>query len=1012
MTKLTRSLYALAAVAVLLAPAAAQMSAPPAKPKLKEEMRLPWTPQESGGYIRKWLLLGEFPNPMRKGLDTDYLAAQGGETKIVPAAGMTHQRPDGTTAAWKEFASPTDIVDLSGAFAGRPGVDVVAYAYTTVERPAGGKALLSLGSDDGVVIWVNGERAFYNPASRGASPDQDQVEVDMKAGVNRLLIKVDQTSGGWGFVLRVLDAGAVRRAAPLAAAVIASDPGKLVLASNPGPDPAQIVRFEVMRAGGKVIAEQTARRGEQATFANAKWPDGAYDVRATVRDWQGKRDVAFVAVYKGDAKAAAKRLIESASQAPVSSTEQGHHAMLAEMTKDKLATGNRNLPNALLEFEELQQQIQGGPGPVHSSGFVRLAYQDDVDGSTQFCRAYLPASYDPAKKWPLVVWLHGYNGENPLYWRWWWADTRHKPLAERHDIVYVEPHGRGNTQYNGIGDRDVLRCIDLAKQRFRIDDDRVYLTGESMGGGGTWQVAARHPDIFAAIAPVFGGFDYHIFLSEEQLAQLTPRERINNERQSSYAQAESLLNTPIYVNHGDADSNVSVEQSRYAVRMFQRRGYEIRYREHPGKGHGGLGNDDENIEWLLRHKRNLNPPHVRVRAYDLKDAAAFWLRIDQRAAERDVMDADAEALGPNAIRLDTRNVVAVTLSPGAPLVDPSRPLRISWNGAPVRTVALEKGRVTLFADGYSRAPGEKRASVAGPISDAMTGPFAVVVGTISPDAMLRDLCARKAKDIAGYWNASQHQPVRLYKDTEIPESDLSKYSLILIGGPDANSITRRLASSLPLKISGEEIVIAGRTFQAPDAAVAMIHPHPLNPERYVVVAASTSPSGMYFFAPLGPEMNEFDYVIVDGVTPNAIRGRTPEKVRVAAGLFDRNWKIDETLLDAGDAVLRAQAPRLKYTGKGVIATFGGKEVAREILDSYAGAYASSSVNFTVAREGAALVAHVPNQPPIPFIPESETEFVDPSGNAEIAFIKDAAGQVTGVRVKQRNGQEFTATRAK
>ena len=48
-----------------------------------------------------------------------------------------------------------------------------------------------------------------------------------------------------------------------------------------------------------------------------------------------------------------------------------------------------------------------------------------------------------------------------------------------------------------------------ARKLFSVDDNRVYLTGESMGGWGTWNVATRHPELFAAIAPVFGGVDYH-----------------------------------------------------------------------------------------------------------------------------------------------------------------------------------------------------------------------------------------------------------------------------------------------------------------------------------------------------------------------------------------------------------------------------------------------------------------------------------------------------------------------
>jgi dipeptidyl aminopeptidase/acylaminoacyl peptidase len=148
-----------------------------------------------------------------------------------------------------------------------------------------------------------------------------------------------------------------------------------------------------------------------------------------------------------------------------------------------------------------------------------------------------------------VVKLHGYNPANPEYVRWWGVDSRHHVLADteyngHQGVIYVEPHGRGNTQYLGIGDQDVVRVIQLAKERFHIDEDRVYLTGDSMGGWGTWNVGTRHPDLFAAIAPIFGGVDYHSQFSEEALAKLTPLAGYFQEKQSSWSMAESLLNVP------------------------------------------------------------------------------------------------------------------------------------------------------------------------------------------------------------------------------------------------------------------------------------------------------------------------------------------------------------------------------------------------------------------------------------------------------------------------------------
>ena len=215
------------------------------------------------------------------------------------------------------------------------------------------------------------------------------------------------------------------------------------------------------------------------------------------------------------------------------------------MVEDRLggklseAKGNpwQKIHAPLMEYEELMLERQGQTGRIRPYGFVRLAYRDDVDGSPQFCRAYLPPGYEPGKKWPLVMQLHGYNPANPVYVRWWGASDRHPGIdtefSNHQGVIYLEAHGRGNTQYLGMGDSDVLHAIAEAKRLFSVDDDRVYLTGDSMGGWGTWNVATRHPDLFAAIAPVFGGVDYHSTMSEEDLARLIPIDRFFNEKQSS-----------------------------------------------------------------------------------------------------------------------------------------------------------------------------------------------------------------------------------------------------------------------------------------------------------------------------------------------------------------------------------------------------------------------------------------------------------------------------------------------
>jgi len=123
--------------------------------------------------------------------------------------------------------------------------------------------------------------------------------------------------------------------------------------------------------------------------------------------------------------------------------------MLADMVLDRLGNNLDNpdsaafssLHSPLMEFAELKAQKQIYPG-----GFVRMAYIDETDNTPQFCRSYLPLHYDRTKKWPLVVYLHGFNQDNPEYIRWWSVYKRHDPTSDLHEAIFIEPHGRGNTQ--------------------------------------------------------------------------------------------------------------------------------------------------------------------------------------------------------------------------------------------------------------------------------------------------------------------------------------------------------------------------------------------------------------------------------------------------------------------------------------------------------------------------------------------------------------------------------------
>jgi hypothetical protein len=100
-------------------------------------------------------------------------------------------------------AEPTGFMRLEKRIS--PSEKGIVYGLVYVFSPDQREALILLGSDDGVRVWLNDELVHTNPAYRGATPDQDRIPVTLNTGWNRLLIKVLQGAGGWGYYVRFVD---------------------------------------------------------------------------------------------------------------------------------------------------------------------------------------------------------------------------------------------------------------------------------------------------------------------------------------------------------------------------------------------------------------------------------------------------------------------------------------------------------------------------------------------------------------------------------------------------------------------------------------------------------------------------------------------------------------------------------------------------------------------------------------------------------------------------------------
>ncbi len=173
--------------------------------------------EPEGSFLDEWLVIGPFPNPrssrgdgerQRLGLAEDYLTPVGGESaaKLTRDTAVTFAK-DGKEHTVKAVVAKTDPQHTVSLKALYPAMNEVAYAYTQFRVKEAGKGTLSVISNDGSRVWVNGQEVFEWYSDRGGPPNPVPVSVDLKEGINAVLIKVEDAGGsGWSFKIEATDA--------------------------------------------------------------------------------------------------------------------------------------------------------------------------------------------------------------------------------------------------------------------------------------------------------------------------------------------------------------------------------------------------------------------------------------------------------------------------------------------------------------------------------------------------------------------------------------------------------------------------------------------------------------------------------------------------------------------------------------------------------------------------------------------------------------------------------------
>lgn len=554
--------------------------------------------------------------------------------------------------------------------------------------------------------------------------------------------------------------------------------------------------------------------------------------------------------------------------------------------------GEQQAAKALDQAAEVLALLSAGKEALAgATGLVERAYVSPADGSVQPYWIYVPKGSAPQGGWPVLVYLHGYVSDtskiNP-----WLPGGDFFAVAEEKRFLVALPHGRSNTDFEGIGEQDVLTVIAETKRHYPVNADRFFLSGPSMGGYGVYVIGLHYPHLFAGLAPMCGRSVPYV-VETRWPDDLPPFKRLAVAANVPLALVENAKNLPIFLQQGERDYLIDPNHSRTLAARWQQLGYAIQYDEWPGHSHYIYWEDRSHAaiyDWAKSRRRNAAPRTVVYTTYTPKYGRAYWITIQRLREWGKPARVEAHIGDGNRVTVKATNVAGYSLTLPAGLADAARPLVVVTNGKAETHAGWKPGVPLAVALEKPPAGLWKSASRCGPVREVFLSPFLLVPGTRGDAATTRRL-AGWAKRWAEEWHAYCEGMPPTRRDTEVTAAEMKTHNLVLFGDRQSNALLARVADRLPVELTPTGYRLGTKTTRADGLGLLMTYPNPLAPERLLCVY-----SGEFWGD--GLDVNhKFDLVPDFIFFRNELDTRDPSRTPTAicAGFFDSRWQFAEAL---------------------------------------------------------------------------------------------------------------------
>jgi len=523
-----------------------------------------------------------------------------------------------------------------------------------------------------------------------------------------------------------------------------------------------------------------------------------------------------------------------------------------------------------------------------------------IDGSVQYYAVNPPVNLK--RKPALFLSLHGAGVE---------AINQAQAYSHKNWGYLVAATNRRPYGYNweNWGRLDALEVLAIAKAKFPIDENRVYLTGHSMGGHGTWQLGVHNADLFGAIGPSAGWisiWSYRI----KPLADSTPTSSMltrSTKPSDTFAFTRNLKSTGIYIIQGADDDNVPATQPKMIMENLATFHKDYVYYEEPGAGHWWDNSDEAGsdcVDWMpmfdfFAHHSVAHNDQVKTIDFTTANPSVssknYWIEVLRQTVQQKLSTIavrcetfnrkfvgtthNIEALAIDASMLGTDATVTVALDgqilPGIPV--------------PADAKIYLQRRNNTWSVTAKPGPAMKNPARCGSFREAFNTKPVFVYGTNGNKQENLWAFEKARYDAERIWYRG-NSSIAFITDTEFDEAKYADRSVILIGNSKTNSAWNTLLKDSPIQVTNRKITVGAREYTGDDYACLFIRPRAGSATASVAAIAATGIEGMRLAGMLQyfDQYLSFPDVVVfnSGILQSDVKG-----VRYS-GYFGNDWSLN------------------------------------------------------------------------------------------------------------------------